>query len=218
MGVLFAPLPLGLWRFGARSWCNRSRCNRSRCNRGRRDRCGLPGRPRYHYPRRLRARCAAREGHEGDVSRSLNRYAQPALVPRAHAGHPARQNFPALLHELRQNVRALVVDEIHLLHAELANLLLAEILPLPAWPSARTTRSARASATRPAFAPRSAMSTAVPAVPTFTPRSSSRRRCLFLFLCHTFHPFTSCPARARIHSCESKKIAVGLKISDRKAS
>src|SRR5882724_6987420 len=218
MGVLFAPLPLGLWRFGARSWCNRSRCNRSRCNRGRRDRCGLPGRPRYHYPRRLRARCAAREGHEGDVSRSLNRYAQPALVPRAHAGHPARQNFPALLHELRQNVRALVVDEIHLLHAELANLLLAEILPLPARPSARTTRSAWASAARPAFTPRSAMSAAVPAVATFTPRSSSRRRCLFLFFCHTFRP--SCPASAGVSSSESKKtgIALGLKAPDRKAS
>src|SRR5437899_9100239 len=147
--------------------------------------------------------CAACKRHEGDVSRPLNRDAQPALVPRAHAGHPARQNFPALLHELRQNVRALVVDEIHLLDAELANLLLAEILPLPARPSAWT---ARASAARPAFAPRSAMSAAVPAVATFTPRSSSRRRCLFLFFCHTFHPFTSCPASAGVSSSESKKL------------
>src|SRR5882724_4324568 len=213
MSVLLAPLPLGLWRFYACSWSNRSRCNR-----GRRDRRGLPGRPRYHHARRLRARCAACKRHEGDVSRPLNRDAQPALVPRAHAGHPARQNFPALLHELRQDVRTLVVDEIHLLHAELANLLLAEILPLPARPSARTTRSAWASAARPAFTPRSAMSAAVPAVATFTPRSSSRRRCLFLFFCHTFHP--SCPASAGVSSSESKKtgIALGLKAPDRKAS
>src|SRR6266481_871466 len=198
MSVLLAPLPLGLWRFYACRWGNRSRRNRGWC-----DRCGLPGRRRYHHARRLRARCAARKRHEGDVPRPLDRYAQPALVPGAHAGHPARQNFPALLHELRQDVRALVVDEIHLLHAELANLLLAEILPLPARPSAWT---ARASAARPAFAPRSAMSAAVPAVATFTPRSSSRRRCLFLFFCHTFHPFTSCPASAGVSSSESKKL------------
>src|SRR6267142_5657727 len=137
MSVLLAPLPLGLWRFYACSWSNRSRCNR-----GRRNHRGLPGRPRYHHARRLRARCAARKRHECNVPRPLNRHAQPTLVPRAYAGHPPRQNFPALLHELRQDVRALIVDEVHLLDAELANLLLAEILPLAARPSARTTRSA----------------------------------------------------------------------------
>src|SRR6267378_8283967 len=160
MSVLLAPLPLGLWRFYA--------CSRRNC-----DRCGgLPGRSRYHYSRRLRTRGAACKRHEGDVPRTLNCYAQPTLVARAHAGHPARQNFPALLHELRQDVRALIVDEVHLLDAELADLFLAEILPLAARPSARTTRSAWASAARPAFTPRSAMSAAVPAVATFTPRSS----------------------------------------------
>src|SRR6267142_5671097 len=172
MNFLLAPLPLSLRRFGTCSRRNRRRCNRGRC-----DWHGMSGCTRYHHARRLRARCADCKRHEGDVPRPLNRYSQPALVSRAHAGHPARQNFSALLHELRQDVRALVVDEIHLLHAELANLLLAEILALAARPSARTTRSARASAARPAFAPRSAMSAAVA---TFTPRSSSRRRCLFL--------------------------------------
>src|SRR6266403_5695337 len=206
MNVLLAPLPLGLWRFYACSWCSRRRRNRSRYNCSRCDRCGMSsGCTRYNHARRLRARCAARKRHEGDVPRPLDRHAQPALVPRAHAGHPARQNFSALLHELRQNVRALVVDEVHLLHAELANLLLAEILALPARPSARTTRSARASAAWPAFAPRPAMSAAVAAVATFTPRSSSQRWCLFLFFCHTFHPFTSCPANAGIHSTGSVK-------------
>src|SRR6476646_9768959 len=167
MSVLLAPVPLGLWRV-----CASSRRRRRRCNCGRCDRCGLPGRRWDHHAGRLRAGCAACKRHEGDVPRSLNRYAQPALMPRAHAGHSARQNFSALLHELRQDVRAFVVDEIHLLDAELANLLLAEILTLPARPSARTTRSARASAARPAFAPRAAMTAAVAAVTaraTFTP-------------------------------------------------
>src|SRR6266446_6339008 len=169
MSVLLAPLPLGLWRFYACSWSNRSRCNR-----GRRDRRGLPGRPRYHHARRLRARCAACKRHEGDVSRPLNRDAQPALVPRAHAGHPARQNFPALLHELRQNVRALVVDEIHLLDAELANLLLAEILPLPARPATGAARPARTTAAWSAFTPRTTVPAARPVAAmttaAFTPR------------------------------------------------
>jgi hypothetical protein len=30
----------------------------------------------------------------------------------------------------------------------------------------------------------------------FTPRSSSGRWCLFLFLCHTFHPFNRRPGLA----------------------
>ena len=223
MNVLLAPLPLGLWRFYACRWCSRRRRNRSRYNCSRCARCGMSRRPRYHHARRLRARCTARKRHEGDVPRPLDRYAQPALVPRAHAGHPARQNFSALLHELRQDVGALVVDEVHLLHAKFANLFLAEILALPARPSSRTSRSAWASAARPAFTPRPTMSAAVAAVTaraTFTPRSSSRRRCLFLFLCHTFHPFTSCPARAGVHSSKSKKtgIALGLKIPDGQAS
>src|SRR6266850_849592 len=197
MNFLLAPLPLGLWRFYACSGCNRSRCNRGRCNR-----CGMSGRPRYHHARRLRARCAPRKGHECNVPRPLDCHAQPTLVPRTYAGHPPRQNLPALLHELRQDVRALIVDEVHLLDAELANLFFSEILPFPARPSAGTAGS---TAARPAFASRSAMPAAVAAVATFTPRSSSRRWCLFLLFCHTFHPFTSCPASAGVSSSESQK-------------
>jgi hypothetical protein len=98
---------------------------------------------------------------------------------------------------LRQNVGALVVDEIHLLDAELADFLLAEILALPARTPART---ARATASRTAVAPR----TTVPATRTsvsttfaapaaagaaFAPRCWSW--CLYLFVCHNFHPFSS---------------------------
>src|SRR5215472_18381927 len=98
--------------------------------------------PRSHRARRLRARGAACEGQQRNVAGALNGHAQPALVPRAHAGHAARKNLPALLHELRQNVRALVVDEVHLLDAELAHFLFPEVLPLAAWPPAWTASSA----------------------------------------------------------------------------
>ena len=57
----------------------------------------------------------------------------------ANAGHAARKNFSTLLHELRQDVGALVVDEIHLLDTELADFLFAEILALAAARTAGTT-------------------------------------------------------------------------------
>ena len=132
----------------------------------------------YDYARRLRARRAAREGQQSDVARPLDGHAQPALVASANARHPARQNLPALLHELRQDVRALVVDKVHLLDAELANFLLAEILALAAWPSTGTAWSPGTTATRPAFAPRATVPAAWPVATvttTFTPRSSAGR-------------------------------------------
>src|SRR5207253_2111521 len=121
-----------------------------------------------NYAWRLRACRAPRERQQGDVASALDGHAQPALMPRANARHTARQNLSALLHELRKNVRALVVDEVHLLDAELANLFLAEILALAAWPASGTARSAPWSA----FTPRAAMPTAVAA---FTPWRSARR-------------------------------------------
>jgi len=74
----------------------------------------------------------------------------------ANARHAARQNLAALLHELRQDVGALVVDEVHLLDTELANFLFAEILALAA---ARTAGTARTAA-RTAFATWTAVSAA----------------------------------------------------------
>ena len=160
-------------------------------------------RSRHDHARRLSARRAAREGQQGDVARSLDGHTQPALVASAYAGHPPRQNLPALLNELRQDVRALVVDEVHLLDAELANFLLAEILALAAWPSTGTAWAARTTATRSAFTPRATVPAAWPVATvtttTFTPRSSAGRCCLFLFLCHNYHPFTDRPDRIGIN-------------------
>src|SRR6266852_5594921 len=134
MSSLYAPVPLRLRRFGSWRWCRRrwSRRHRSRC------RCCMRGRDM--------SRRRSRHGH-----------AQPALMPRANAGHPPRQNLPALLHELRQDVRALVVDEVHLLDAELAHLLLPEILALAPGPASGTSWTPAAGS---AFAPRTTVSSA----------------------------------------------------------
>ncbi len=151
----------------------------------------------HHHARRLRARRAPGEWQQRDVARPLDSHAQPALVPRANARHSPRQNLSALLHELRQDVRALVVDEVHLLDAELAHLLLTKILALAPRPASGTARTASPWA---AFASRTTVPAARTAVTTtvaaFTPRSSSRRWCLLLFFRHTFHPFTHRPGVA----------------------
>ncbi len=98
---------------------------------------------RRRYARGVRARGAASEWQQRDVARALDRFAEPPLVARADAGHAPRENLAAFLHELRQDVGALVVDEVHLLDAELADFLLAEVLALAA---ARPARSAGTSA------------------------------------------------------------------------
>src|SRR5947209_7469603 len=144
---------------------------------------------RDYRTRSLHTRGAAGERHQRDVARALDSHAKPALVPRANASHTARKNLAALLHELRQNVRALIVDKVHLLDAKLADFFLAEILALaaarPARPSARSAFAARTSVA----AAWAAMTAGTP----FTTRTSARGRArclrLFLFLCHTCLPF-----------------------------
>ncbi len=91
------------------------------------------------WTRSLRTRGASGERKQRDVARALDRFAEPALVTCADAGHAARQNLAAFLNELRQDVGALVVDEVHLLDTELADFLLAEILALAAARTAGTT-------------------------------------------------------------------------------
>src|ERR1700694_4227549 len=197
MSSLYAPVPLRLRRFGGwRRWCHRGWRRWCMSGRGRSRR-----RSRHNDARRLRARRAACKWQQRDVARPLDGHTQPALMPRAHARHPPRQNLSALLHELRQDVRALVVDEVHLLDAELAHLLLPEILALAPGPSPGT---ARTTAAWSAFAPRTAVSSAgsVSTMTTgaaFTPRRSAGRWCLFLLLCHTFHPFTHRPGLAGVN-------------------
>src|SRR5689334_24317116 len=107
---------------------------------------------RSHGARSLRARGATRKRQQRDVASALDGHAQSSLVTRADARHAARQNLAALLHELRQNVRALVVDEVHLLDAKLADFLFAEILALAAGTPSGASRAAFApSASRAAF-------------------------------------------------------------------
>jgi hypothetical protein len=95
------------------------------------------------------------------------------------------------LHELRKDVGAFVVDEVHLLDAELADFFLAEVLALAAGPSAGT--SARAAgaafAARTAVSATGAVSTTVTAG-TFTARcATGGLRLLLLLICHNCLPF-----------------------------
>jgi hypothetical protein len=169
------------WRVGYRWWCCVWRGGR-RCRRMRA--CG-----RY-LARGVGACGAAGEGHKRDVAGALDGDAQPTLVARADAGHSARENLSALLHELGEDVGTLVVDKVHFLDAELADFFLAEILALAAGPPAWTARSTRA-----AFAARTAVTApgAVSAAVTtgaFTSRcAAGGLRLLLLFICHNCLPF-----------------------------
>src|SRR5437660_10579920 len=77
--------------------------------------------------------CAAlqfrRKRQQRDVSRSLDGHTEPALVFGASARDAPRQHLPAFLHEGLQHFDFLVVDEVHLLDAEAANLRLTTGLP-----------------------------------------------------------------------------------------
>src|SRR5712692_3725360 len=84
---------------------------------------------------------------QGDIARALDRFAEPALVLRARAGHASRQDLTALLHKRLEHFHLLVIDEVYAVSAEPAHFLLAEILPLA---PARASRPAR----RASFAPR----------------------------------------------------------------
>src|SRR5579885_898914 len=156
---------------------------------------------------------AAGKRQQGDIARALDGDAEPALMTRADAGHAAGQNLAALLHELRKNIGALVVDEVHLLDAELADFFLAEILALAARTRAGTTGACGgAFATRTSRA--ASMSTGgtgsgVAAALGVTCRSAlapllllsrrprGRRWRLLLFLGHAFLPFVSFSNRGR---------------------
>jgi hypothetical protein len=176
----------------------------------------------------LNAGGAACEREQGYVAGALDGYAQPALMARADAGHAARENFATLLDELREDVGAFVVDEVHLLDTEFADLLLAEILAFAAarapWPSAGTARATftttATAATGAAFATATAASahgtslrawgsaSASPWVSASTGASGwisafARMRRdgavrLLLFLCHNCLPFRLLRYRFRV--------------------
>jgi hypothetical protein len=153
--------------------------------------------------RGLRASGAACERQQGDVARALDGDAEPALVARANSGHAARQNLAALLNELRKNVRAFVVDEIHLLDAKLADFLLAEILALAAGPAAGSARTTTAWA---AFAARTTVPAAgsAMAATAFATRRSTVRLCLFRFVCHTVLPFSLETGKTKVANRNTK--------------
>jgi hypothetical protein len=142
---------------------------------------------RYYWARGVRACGAAGEGHQRDVAGALDGYAEPTLVARADSCHAARKNLAALLHELREDVGALVVDEVHLLDAELADFLFAEILALAAGASARSTGAAFA--TRAAVTATGAVSAAVTAGAFATRCAGGCLRLLLLLICHNCLPF-----------------------------
>jgi hypothetical protein len=136
--------------------------------------------------RRLRAGCAASKRQQRNIPCALDGFTEPALVTGTNAGHAARKNLAAFLYELRQNVGAFVVDEVHLLDAELADLFLAEVLALAAArSSAGTSRSSAGWACVTARAAMSATWTAVTGT-AFAARTDGAL-CLLLFLCHTCH-------------------------------
>src|SRR3970040_2064169 len=71
-------------------------------------------------------------GHEreqGDVAGALDGHRELPLVGGAGARDPPRQDPPALLHEAPETSDILVVDLLHLVHAELADLLPTITLP-----------------------------------------------------------------------------------------
>src|SRR6266568_589160 len=104
---------------------------------------------------------------QSNVARALDGFAQPALVARARAGHAPRKNLAAVLHEGLEHFHLLEVNKVHTVHAEPADLLFAEELPL-----------ALARAARPALS-------ALPARPAFAARRSGRRPALrSLFFSH----------------------------------
>jgi hypothetical protein len=141
---------------------------------------------RFHLTRSRTARGAAGKRQQSNIAGALDGHAEPTLVPRADSSHAARKNFAAFLHKLRKNVGALVVDQINLFDAKLADFLFAEKLALAAARSAGTaTGAARTAFTArtaawPAFA--TATTTAVTSMTTmsataFTARRRTRRRC-----------------------------------------
>ena len=135
---------------------------------------------------------ASCEGHQRDVAGALDGYTEPTLVTRANSGHAARENLAALLHELREDVGALVVDEVHFLDAELADFFLAEVLALAAAGSAGTTTWATgtAFATRTAVTAAGAVSATVTTGAFATGCAAGGLRLLLLLICHNCLPFT----------------------------
>jgi hypothetical protein len=140
----------------------------------------------------MSARGAAGKGKQRDIAGALDGHAEPALMARTHASHAARKDLAALLHKLREDIGALVVDEIHLFDAELANFFLAEILALASARATRATGAALATSaatTMSARAMTSAWAAMAAMAAAFTARRATWSGSLSLFVSHNFSPF-----------------------------
>ncbi|HEY4979088.1 MAG TPA: hypothetical protein VII25_08000 [Candidatus Acidoferrum sp.] len=106
-------------------------------------------------------------------------------MARADSSHAAGQNLAALLHELREDVGAFVVDHVDFLDTKLADFLLAEILALAARPTTWPARSTGTTFTAPASTTTGATFTATTSTTTlamFTRSSGSGSLYWFLFV------------------------------------
>ena len=127
-------------------------------------------------------------------------------MARADSGHAARKNLAAFLHELREDVGALVVDEVHFLDAELADFLFAEILALATRASAGTAWAASraAFATRAAVTATGSMTTAMTAGAFATRCAAGGLRLLLLLICHNCLPFPFASDSAEVSKSSNK--------------
>src|SRR4029077_4764174 len=87
--------------------------------------------------------CPPRKRQQSNIARLLDRRGQAPLMRSADPSQAPRNDFAALRHELRQQPHILVVDGLDFLHAELANLLAAEILAATFAPTAGSSRTRR---------------------------------------------------------------------------
>src|ERR1700731_91323 len=69
-------------------------------------------------------------GQQRNVPRALERNRETSLVARAGAGHAAGQNLAPLADEAAQTRDLFVIDEVDLLHTEVADLLVRLAIPL----------------------------------------------------------------------------------------
>jgi hypothetical protein len=121
----------------------------------------------FNGARRGTSRGATSKRQQRNVAGALDGHAEPTLMTRADASHAARKNLATLLHELRKNVGALVVDQVHLLDTEFANFLFAKKLALaaarPAGTAAWTTWPTFTASATTAWTAFATSTTAVPA-------------------------------------------------------
>src|SRR3989442_9046667 len=87
--------------------------------RGKRNYCAVYG-AKFRSPALA---LVGRVGKQRHVTSALQRHREATLMPRAGAGHPARQDLAALAHEAPQPRYLFVIDQVDLFRTEVADLL-----------------------------------------------------------------------------------------------